>query len=91
MVLPVLVLFNRRMRKIQEIPKEHRKEVESKLELIADKIKSARKTKKLSQEALAEAAGISPTMIQSIEQGRRVPSLDLLLTIFAILKIEILK
>lgn len=40
------------------------------LKLLGKKIRAVRKTKKLSQEKLAEMAGLHPTYISNIEQGK---------------------
>ena len=46
-----------------------------------------RKTEKLSQEAFAGRIGVSRWMVNSIETGRRKPSLDLALKIQELTKI----
>lgn len=52
-------------------------------------IKAARTKKNLTQEALAETLGISPTHVKHIESEHRNPSLDLLFTLANVLNISI--
>jgi transcriptional regulator with XRE-family HTH domain len=44
--------------------------------LIANRIRELRNAKRLSQEALAGRAGLTPRMLQAIEGQERLPSLD---------------
>ena len=46
-----------------------------KIKSFGKKVKSARKQKSLTQEALAEMIGVSSTYIGFIEQGQRTPSI----------------
>lgn len=43
------------------------------------KVRAARTAAELTQEALAEAAGLHPTLISNVERGYRVPSVPTLL------------
>jgi transcriptional regulator with XRE-family HTH domain len=45
-------------------------EANSFLRILGDKIRAIRKTKKMSQEKLAEIAGLHPTYISDIENGK---------------------
>ena len=56
--------------------------------LFATNIKSIRTQANLSQEALAEAAGLSVRMIREIELGNRAPSFDSLAKLCSVLKVE---
>lgn len=49
------------------------------LALFSVALREARARRALSQEALAEAAGLHPTFISLMERGRRQPSLETLL------------
>ena len=57
--------------------------------LTKNMLKEAREKKGLSQEALAELAGVSRQTIISIERGRYVPSLELALKLAKIFKKKI--
>lgn len=53
------------------------------------KIKAKREAKKLTQEALAEAAGISPVYLAEIENKRTIPSFKTLCSICSILNLSL--
>ncbi len=56
----------------------------------ADKLKQARKEKKMSQSALAEAAGISLRTLQNYEMGKRYPaSIEITLHLASALEIPV--
>lgn len=76
-------------KRLEKIPVKLRKKVVTKLEDISSKIKNAREKQGLSQEDLAEKLNVSPMTIQFIEQGRRFPSIQLLICICQFLSIEI--
>ena len=57
--------------------------------LLGRRIKSVRRARGLSQEALAEKAGISAQYVSNIERGKENPTLDLLFTLADALKIEL--
>ena len=80
---------NSKNRRLDRIPKQHKKEVEDGLALIAEKIKKKRKMKGFTQESLAEALNIEPSTLQGIEQKRGRPSLELLLAIVKVLEMKI--
>lgn len=50
-------------------------------DLAARNIRSARRSAKLSQEALAQKAGISVSYVSMLERGQRTPPLDTLETL----------
>lgn len=51
---------------------------------MGDRIRKARKEKRMTQEQLAEAADISPQFVGHIERGTKVPSVK---TLYAICKV----
>lgn len=74
---------------IGKIPPKYRKEVERQLSLFSTEIQDKRKQMGMSQEILAERLDVSPMTIQFIEQGRRFPSLPMLLYVCDYLGIKI--
>lgn len=76
-------------KRLDRIPKRYRDEVESDLGRIAEKIKKRRQQKELTQEGLAELLNIEPATLQSIEQQRGRPSIELLLAIVKILEMRL--
>jgi DNA-binding XRE family transcriptional regulator len=61
-------------------PKEV-KEIESELQSIGSAIQTYRQKAKISQEKLAEILDVNVNTIKYIEQGRRLPSLPMLIRI----------
>ncbi len=59
------------------------------LKNIAATLKDERELAGLTQEQLAKQAGISPMTLQFIEQGRRIPSLPMLILLCRKLKLKI--
>ena len=57
--------------------------------LLGARIKEIRRRQRLSQEKLAERAGISAQYISNIERGRENPTLDLLLRLADALKVSL--
>lgn len=57
--------------------------------LLGAAIKNARLEKKLTQEQLAEMAGITPVHLKQLESGRRKPSVDVLYTLSRTLNISV--
>jgi transcriptional regulator with XRE-family HTH domain len=55
--------------------------------LLGERIKELRKLRGLSQEALAEKAGISSQYVSNIERGKENPTLDLLFQLADALKV----
>ncbi len=58
-------------------------------QLLGRRIKELRKAKKLSQEDLAERAGISTPYVSQIERGKENPTLDLLFKLTDALKVSL--
>ena len=52
-------------------------------------IKQARENKKLTQQDLSQKAGLSRNYISDIECGRYIPSVETLLSIASVLKIDL--
>lgn len=77
-------------KRLERIPKALRGAVEADLSDIAGKIRKKRKSKKLTQEGLAELLEVDPTTIQALESERGRPSLELLLAIVKTLEIKII-
>ena len=50
---------------------------EETIRIFGERIEAARKKKGLTQEELAEIVGVSQSMINHIEKGRKKPSLDI--------------
>ncbi len=57
--------------------------------LLGRRIREIRKQRKLSQEALAEKAGISAQYVSNIERGKENPTLDLLFRLAHALKVSL--
>ena len=57
--------------------------------LVGRRIRSLRKTRGLSQEKLADLAGMSPKYLSRIETGRENPTLDLFLRLAQGLKVDL--
>lgn len=57
--------------------------------MLGKKVQKARKKIGLSQEAVAHAVGISRAYMGYIEQGRNVPSLEVLQKIAKVLKVKL--
>ncbi len=70
-------------------PKLAEKYVRSELKKISGTIQKHRKELGLTQESFAEKLDISVTTVRFIEQGRRVPSVELLIYILRELNLEI--
>lgn len=58
-------------------------------QLIGKRIQDLRKSRKMSQEQLAEKMGISPKYLSSIERGKENPTLDTFIKLAAALETEI--
>ena len=52
------------------------------------RVKQIRLEKELTQEALAEAAGVHPTFISNIERGYRVPTLPTIIRLAVALEVQ---
>ncbi len=57
--------------------------------MLGTRIREIRKRRKLSQEMLAERAGISAQYVSNIERGKENPTLDLLLRVAEALKVSL--
>jgi transcriptional regulator with XRE-family HTH domain len=57
--------------------------------LIGKRIQKIRKIKGLTQEKIAEHAGVSPKYISSIERGKANPTLDLLIILAEIMHVTV--
>lgn len=77
------------MKRLEHIPTKYRRMVEAKLRQIQIEIQRKREEKGFTQESFAEALDISSETVRAVEQGRRAPSLPMLLYICAYLGIEI--
>jgi transcriptional regulator with XRE-family HTH domain len=75
-------------KRLEKIPSKYRKDVLKKLKSISTSIQQKREEQGLTQEELAEELGISVMTIQFIEQGRRYPSVQMLLYIYTYLEIS---
>ncbi|MBO5953259.1 MAG: helix-turn-helix transcriptional regulator [Oscillospiraceae bacterium] len=53
--------------------------------LIAKRIRQYRHLEKISQETLADLAGVSDTYIRKLEAGQRTPSVETIITLAAVL------
>lgn len=67
--------------RIKKLPAKHIKSVQKELLRIAQLIQAKREQAGFTQEELAEKLDVSPMTIQFVEQGRRVPSLPLLIAL----------
>ncbi len=76
-------------KRVGRIPPSHRKSISKSLEDLSLLIKEAREKASLTQEQLAQKLDLGKTTLQSIERGRRFPSLPTLLYICRVLKISI--
>lgn len=56
---------------------------------IIEKLKTLRKEKKMSRDALAERSGVIKQSIEKIEKGKRIPRVDTLIKLFNALGYEI--
>ena len=74
---------------LDKIPTRYKRDVISDLDMIAKRIQAKREALKLTQELAAEKLEIAPTTLQYIEQGRKFPSLPMLLYICRVFGIEI--
>lgn len=75
--------------KIDKIPTKYRKVVKEDLANITSTLQAAREASGLTQEEFAEKIDVGPMTIQFIEQGRRAPSLPMLLLLVRALGLEI--
>ena len=76
-------------KRLEKIPSKYRRKVEKRLSELSKSIQTQRKAKGYTQEGLAEKLAVSPMTIQFIEQGRRYPSVQMLIYICEFLEIEI--
>lgn len=76
-------------KRIEKLPPNIKRKTEKQLLKIAKKIQKRRKSMKMSQETLAEVLDIGVSTLKSIEQGKRLPSLSMLLYICHVLNFKI--
>jgi DNA-binding XRE family transcriptional regulator len=76
-------------KRVERIPAQYKDLVTKQLESLSTMVRKRRDGEGLTQEALAEDLDIDPQTIAYIEQRRRYPSLSLLFTICARLKIKV--
>lgn len=74
---------------IGNLPKKDQVYVKQWLSKLRKKLQEARKTHGFTQESLAEHLEISVNTIKYIEQGRRLPSLPLMLRLCKALKVKV--
>jgi transcriptional regulator with XRE-family HTH domain len=67
--------------RLGQVPAKYRARVRASLETLSEMIQDHRKKMGYTQEQLAESLGIATMTIQFIEQGRRFPSLPMLIYI----------
>ncbi|MDA3974614.1 helix-turn-helix transcriptional regulator [Enterococcus thailandicus] len=58
------------------------------MEYFGDKLKSLRKTKKMTQATLADKLGVSKWAVTSYEQGKTYPSIEILIKICDVLEVS---
>lgn len=74
---------------LAEVDPKTRKILTGHIQEIASALQSHRKKQGWTQESLAEALDVSVNTIKYIEQGRRLPSLVMILRIAHVLKIKL--
>jgi DNA-binding XRE family transcriptional regulator len=67
--------------RLGQVPAKYRSRVQASLEAVSTLIQDHRKKMGYTQEQLAESLGVAAMTIQFIEQGRRFPSLPMLIYI----------
>lgn len=77
------------MKRIDRVPAKFRKQVEGRLRRLSAVIRARREALGLTQERLAENLDISIETLKAVEQGRRIPSLAMLLYICLFLNVEL--
>ena len=77
------------MKRIDRVPAKFRKQVEGRLRRLSAVIRARREALGLTQERLAENLDISIETLKAVEQGRRIPSLAMLLYICLYLSVEL--
>ncbi len=75
--------------RIEQIPSKYKKGVMTHLHRVADAIKLARETQKITQEELAELVDVDVSTVKSIEQKKRIPSMGLFFYLCEVLKISV--
>jgi transcriptional regulator with XRE-family HTH domain len=70
------------------VPEQQRSRDKALAAAFGRRVREVRTAKKLTQEALAEAAGLHPTFISNIERGYRVPSVPTLLKLAEGLQVQ---
>jgi transcriptional regulator with XRE-family HTH domain len=90
-LLPVIEPHSQEVVKtrLSQVPSKYRGRVEASLAALSALIRDHRKIMNFTQEELAESLGVAAMTIQFIEQGRRFPSLPMLVYICDRLGIDI--
>lgn len=70
------------------MPKQQRKRDLEIAKTFGARVREVRKEKGMTQEQLAEAAGLHPTFISNVERGYRVPSLPTVLRLATGLRVN---
>ncbi len=92
MVLGVVPRFNvwvSKNNRLNKIPKEYREPVKKDLANLAKVIRERRKQLGFTQEELAAILDVEPTTVQSIEQSRRSPSIEMFLSFCRALNLKL--
>lgn len=76
-------------KRLEKYTLKEKRSIQNELDRIASEIQAARKTAGFTQESFAEEMDLSVSTVKYIEQGRRHPSLPLLIRICKTLKIKI--
>lgn len=77
------------IRGLSKVPKQEAAAIQGELEDLGKKLQKRRKEMGHTQESFAEAMEINVNSIKYIEQGRRIPSLPMLIRLTKALKLKI--
>jgi len=76
------------IRGLSKVPKREAAAINREIEEIGQRLQRRRKELDMTQEEFAEVLGINVNSIKYIEQGRRIPSLPMLLRLLKALKLK---
>lgn len=76
-------------RGLAKVPKKEVPAIDAQIRSMATIIQNRRNEMKMSQETLAEEVSASVNTVKYIEQGRRIPSLPMLIRIAKVLKLSL--